>query len=100
MWAQLRRELAAREQADLSAGRVLTVPQFRQRAAQILQGYSVPAGGQELSFLSKLVRGMPGRLANVTAPGGVAKKARLQGWRDSHKVAQLYCPPWRVQGGQ
>ena len=62
-WAALRKDLAAREQEDLSAGRVLTLAQFKQRAAQILNGYSVPQEGQELSFLSKLVRGMPKRLA-------------------------------------
>ena len=63
VWAQLRKDLAEREQEDLSAGRVLTLAQFKQRSAQILKSYSVPKGGQELSYLSKLVRGMPGRLA-------------------------------------
>jgi transposase len=62
VWARLRHHLAQREQEDLSAGRVLTVAQFRQRASQILQGYSVAGPGQARSFLEKLVRGMPGRL--------------------------------------
>ena len=62
VWA-VRKDLAAREQEDLSAGRVLTLAQFKQRAAQILNAHSVPKEGQELSFLSKLVRGMPKRLA-------------------------------------
>ena len=67
VWARLRQDLAAREQEDLSANRVLTVAQFKQRAAQLLNGYSVPSEGQELNFLSKLVRGMPDRLAKCSA---------------------------------
>ena len=63
VWAWLRRDLAAREQEDLVAGRVLTVHQFRERAAQILNGYGVPADGESYSSLQKLVRSMPRRLA-------------------------------------
>ena len=67
VWAELRKDLAAREQEDLSAGRVLTLAQFKQRAAHILNSYSVPKEDQKLSYLTKLVRGMPKRLAKCTA---------------------------------
>ena len=67
VWAWLRKDLAAREQEDLSAGRVLTLAQFKQRAAHILNSYAVPKDGQEFSYLSKLVRGMPKRLAKCNA---------------------------------
>ena len=67
VWAELRKDLAAREQEDLSAGRVLTLAQFKQRAAHILNSYSVPKEGQTLSYLAKLVRGMPKRLAKCKA---------------------------------
>ena len=67
VWAELRKDLAAREQEDLSAGRVLTLAQFKQRAAHILNSYSVPKEGQKLSYLAKLVRGMPKRLAKCKA---------------------------------
>ena len=63
VWAWLRRDLAAREQEDLTAGHVLTVSTFRKRAAQLLNSYGVPADGQSHSSLQKLVRGMPRRLA-------------------------------------
>jgi len=43
------------------------VGQFKQRAAQILNGYAVAASGEEHSFLQKLVRGMPKRLAKCKA---------------------------------
>ena len=67
VWAQLRKDLAVREQADLRAGRVLTKRKFRARAAHILQTYSVPRAGQQWSYLQKLVRGMPKRLAKCKA---------------------------------
>ena len=60
-------EKYAREQEDLSQHRVLTKTQFKQRVAQLLSGYGEPAHGQELSYLSKLVRGMPKRLAKCRA---------------------------------
>ena len=63
VWAELRKALAVREQEDLDAGRVLSVPQFKQRVAQILNVWSVPKTGDTHSFLQKLVRGMPKRLA-------------------------------------
>ena len=47
----------------MDAGRVLSVPQFKQRVAQILNVWSVPKTGETHSFLQKLVRGMPKRLA-------------------------------------
>ena len=62
-WAQLRRDLALREQHDLQNGVYLTVAQFRKRAAQILKTYETPKPGKEHSFLTSLVRGMPKRLA-------------------------------------
>ena len=55
--------LAEREQEDLAAGRVLTAAMFRKRAAQLLNSYGVPAPSETYSSLSKLVRGMPARLA-------------------------------------
>lgn len=67
VWAKLRQDLAEREQEDLSQGRVLTKTQFKQRVAQLLSEYSAPAAGQAHSFLSKLVRGMPKRLAKCRA---------------------------------
>ena len=67
VWARLRQDLAEREQEDLSLGRVLTTTQFKQRVAQLLSGYGEPADGEELSYLSKLVRGMPKRLAKCRA---------------------------------
>ena len=45
----------------------ITTPQFKQRAAQILNSYGVAAPGQTHSFLQKLVRGMPKRLAKCKA---------------------------------
>lgn len=62
VWAWLRKDLAMRELKDLKEKKdVLTVAQFRARAAQILHSYSVPARGQAQSRLEKLVRGMPKR---------------------------------------
>ena len=63
VWAWLRRDLAKREQADFADKRTITPHQFRLRAAQILRSYEEPSGGQHLSRLEKLVRGMPKRLA-------------------------------------
>lgn len=67
VWAWLRRELARREMVDCSEGRSLTAPQFRQRAAQILNSFSVPASAGGKSRLDKLVDGMPARLAKSKA---------------------------------
>lgn len=62
VWAWLRRDLAQREQADIRAGRHLTVQKFRQRCAQILNTYTAPKPGEQYSRVQKLIRGMPRRL--------------------------------------
>ena len=67
VWAWLRRDLAKREQADLSAKRDLTPQQFKQRCSQLLNSYSVPKGGEQHSRLQKLIRGMPKRLRKCKA---------------------------------
>ena len=67
VWAWLRRDLAKREQADFADKRTITPHQFRLRVAQILRTYEEPSGGQPLSRLEKLVRGMPKRLATCKA---------------------------------
>ena len=51
----------------LSAKRVLTVKQFRQRVGQLLQSYSEVAPGEKFSPLQKLVKGMPRKLKQVRA---------------------------------
>ena len=61
-WAQLRRDLALREFQDLRLGKSLTIAQYRQRASKILQSYAQPKPGHKLSYLQKLVHGMPARL--------------------------------------
>ena len=63
VWAALRKELAVREQDDLGHGRALSTAQFRARVAQILKSFSEVREGKTHSFLQKLVRGMPKRLA-------------------------------------
>ena len=63
VWAELRKELAKREFEDLKHDKIITVAQFKQRAAQILHSYSLKGPGEEHSYLEKLVRGMPKRLA-------------------------------------
>ena len=67
VWADLRRELAAREFEDLRCRRTLSVSQFRQRVAQVLHSFSVPKRGEQLSKLQKYVEGMPGRLRRCRA---------------------------------
>ena len=57
------KDLAKREFEDLKNNSVIGEAQFRQRAAQILNSYSVPEPGQRHSYLQKLVRGIPARLA-------------------------------------
>ncbi len=59
----MRRDLAVREQEDLTAKRTLTATKFKRRVAQLLNSYGVPRDGESLSSLQKLVRGMPKRLA-------------------------------------
>ena len=67
VWARLRKDLAVREREDLTAGRTISVPQFWQRAAQILNSYGCAGPGESHSYLRKLVRGMPRRLAMCKA---------------------------------
>ena len=62
VWAWLRRDLTKREQSDYIAGKEISVQQFKQRAAQLLQSYGEKRPGQKHSPLEKLVRGMPKRL--------------------------------------
>ena len=62
VWARLRKDLAAREQEDLRQGKVLTVVQFKLRAAQILQSYSYLKPGETKNYYQKLARGMTRRL--------------------------------------
>ena len=54
-------------QLPFHAGKVLSVAQFRQRAAQILTSYGEVRGQENHSYLQKLVRGMPKRLAACKA---------------------------------
>ena len=63
VWAKLRKDLAKRVFKDLKNNNVIDESQFKQRAAQILNSYSVPEAGQRHSYLQKLVRGIPARLA-------------------------------------
>ena len=67
VWAWLRKDLAKREMADLDDGRVLTTPEFRRRAAQILHSYESRRPNDRLSRLEKLIAGMPQRLADCRA---------------------------------
>ena len=62
VWAQLRKDLAKRQQDDFAAGRTLTMANFRQWAAQLLKSYGEVRENQKYSFLRKLVKGMPPRL--------------------------------------
>ena len=67
IWASLWKELAKQEQQGLQQGKVISVPQFKRRAAQILEPFSNPKPGKRYSNLSKLVRGTPKRLAKSKA---------------------------------
>ena len=67
VWARLWQDLSLREMQDLQAGKVLYVAQFRQRAAQILTSYGEVRRQENHSYLQKLVRGMPKRLAACKA---------------------------------
>ena len=67
--ARLRMDSNAREIEDLHAGRHITVTQYRQRVGQLLTSYTVPSQGQQHSFLQRLVRGIPRRLAKCRAKG-------------------------------
>ena len=69
VWARLRRDLAVREMADLNAGRCLSVSQYKCRASQILTSYNVPQSGKSMSYLSRLLQGMPRRLSKCKSNG-------------------------------
>ena len=62
VWARLRKDLAVREQEDLRQGKVPTAVQFKLRAAQILQSYSILKPGETKNYYQKLARGMARRL--------------------------------------
>ena len=62
VWAWLRRDLAKREQSDYVVRREISISQFKQRAAQLLQSYGEKKSGEKHSPLEKLVRGMPKKL--------------------------------------
>ena len=49
VWARLRLDLSKREMEDLRVGKHLTVAQYRQRVAHLLNSYSVPLQGQSYS---------------------------------------------------
>ena len=68
-WARLRRDLAVREMAALKAGRCMSVCQYKLRASQILTSCSILRSGGLMSYLSRLWRGMPRRLAKCKANG-------------------------------
>jgi hypothetical protein len=51
--ARLRRDLSIREMEDLRVGKHVTAAQYRQRVAQLLNSYAVPAPGQTLSFVAE-----------------------------------------------
>ena len=63
VWARLRYDLAQREVDDFEGGRLITVVQFKQRVSQILSSYGVAKPGEQWSYLQRLLRGMPRRLA-------------------------------------
>ena len=69
VWARLCRDQAAREMQDLRDGVILTEPQYRQRAAQLLAAYGQTPSGGGASYLEKLVAGMPKRLQKCKANG-------------------------------
>ena len=67
VWARLRMDLNKREMEDLHTGKQITAAHYKQRVAQLLTSYTVPPPGQTHSFLQRLVRGMPRRLAKCRA---------------------------------
>ena len=66
-WAELRKDLAAREFEDLKTGKLISMTAFKQRVSQLLASYSIPGLGRQYSYLEKLVRGMPDRLERCKA---------------------------------
>ena len=67
VWARPRRDLAVQEMEDLQAGRSLSTCQYKRRASLHLTSYGVPQVGESISYLSRLLRGMPRRLAKCKA---------------------------------
>ena len=65
VWAKFRLDLAKLEMIDFQTTprRYLSPLQFKARVASVLKSYTKPEPGQQYSFLTKLVRGMPKRLA-------------------------------------
>ena len=63
VWAKLRKDLAAREFEDLKSDKIISKTAFKQRVAQLLNSYSLKGPGEQQSYLERLVRGMPKRLA-------------------------------------
>ena len=47
---------------DLKNDKMITTPQFKQRASQLLTSYGYVRPGKKYSYLENLLRGMPGRL--------------------------------------
>ena len=76
VWAWLRRDLAKREQSDYAARREISISQFKQRAAQLLQSYGEKKTGEKHSPLEKLVRGMPKRLHTNAGSAATVVAAR------------------------
>ena len=58
-----RAQAKAQGKAKAAAAKRPSAAKFKQRVAQILNGFSVAKEGEPCSFLQKLVRGMPKRLA-------------------------------------
>ena len=52
VWAHLRRDMSSREMDDLRVGKYLTVAQYRQRVAQLLNSYAVPVQTKSIPFCS------------------------------------------------
>ena len=61
------RDLAVQEMEDLQAGRFVGTCQYKRRASLILMSYGIPQAGESISYLSRLVRGMPRRLTKCKA---------------------------------
>ena len=65
VWARLRLDLAKLERKEFSMKprHYLTPPEFKSRGSSLLRSFGVVQRGQQYSYLQKLVRGMPRRLA-------------------------------------
>ena len=65
VWAQLRKDLAIKEFEDLKTGKVISKTMFKTRVAKLLTSYSIAGPGEQLSYLERLVQGMPKRMGLV-----------------------------------